>query len=96
MAGASSSSAHAAVETPEDTYDLLDVVGEGTFSIVHKARRRSDGKSLVAVKRLKQMDQAASRIRDEAGCLHALRGCEHIVSVLDCARIDGQVDIVMP
>ena len=42
------------VETPADTYDLLEMVGEGTFSIVHKARRRSDGVSLVAVKRLKQ------------------------------------------
>ena len=82
--------------TPEDTYDLLEVVGEGTFSVVHKARRRSDRSSLVAVKRLKQAHQAATRIRDEAGCLHALSGCEHIVQVLDCARTDGQVDIVMP
>lgn len=78
-----------------DVYDLLEVVGEGTFSVVRMARARGRG-GLVAVKRLKKVEQAASRIRDEVGCLLALRECPHIVDVLDCARDNDQVDIIMP
>ena len=80
----------------EAGYELLDIVGEGTFSVVHRARSRFDS-SLRAVKRLKKVEQAATRIRDEVGALFALRGCEHVVTVLDCVRHDdGQIDIVMP
>ena len=81
--------------TRADSYDLLEVVGEGTFSVVRKARRASDA-ATVAVKRLKTLEQAASRIHDEVMCLRALAGCEHIVRVLDCLGVDGQRDIVMP
>ena len=81
--------------TPSDKYDLLEVVGEGTFSVVRKARRRSDA-TTVAVKRLKKLEQAAARIRDEVSCLRALTGCAHIVQLLDCHRADGQIDIIMP
>ena len=85
------------IETSSDKYDLIQVVGAGTFSIVHKARRQSDPTTVVAVKRLKPLDQAATRIRDEVSCLHALTGCENIVRLLDCRRTsDGQVDIIMP
>ena len=83
------------LQTVLDTYVALDKVGEGTFSTVHKARRESDG-SVVAIKRLKKVEQAASRIRDEVGCLFALQGCDHIATILDCWRHNGQVDIVMP
>ena len=80
----------------EARYELLDIIGEGTFSVVHRARSRFD-RSLRAVKILKKVEQAATRIRDEVGALLALRGCEHVVSVLDCVRHeDGQIDIVMP
>ena len=87
---------HALVATAATSYELLGVVGEGTFSVVHRARCTADGQ-LRAVKRLKKVEQAASRIRDEVGCLLALRGCEHVVSILDCVRHDGgHIDIVMP
>lgn len=77
-------------------FELIDVIGEGTFSVVYRARSRMNGQ-LCAVKRLKRMGQAASRIRDEVGCMLALRGCEHVVRVIGCSRDEsGQVDIVMP
>ena len=89
-----SSSELVTIEAAE-TYDLLKVVGEGTFSVVHKARRRGDS-ALVAVKRLKKLEQAATRIRDEVACLRALAGCVHVVCLLDCRKQGGQIDIVMP
>eukprot|EP00900_Chrysochromulina_parva_P004721 jgi/Chrpa1/1424/Chrysochromulina_OHIO_Genome00003887-RA len=57
----------------EARYELLDIIGEGTFSVVHRARSRFD-RSLRAVKILKKVEQAATRIRDEVGALLALRG----------------------
>ena len=76
-------------------YELLDVIGEGAFSVVHRARFPADN-SLLAVKRLKKAE-AAARILDEVGCLVALRGCENVVTVTDCVRHEGgPVDIVMP
>ena len=81
--------------TPSEKYELREIVGEGTFSVVRKARRQSD-KTVVAVKRLKKLEQAAARVRDEIACLRALSGCEHIVRILDCHRSDGQIDIIMP
>ena len=83
------------IATPLDQYELQEVVGEGTFSVVRKAKRLSDA-ATVAVKRLKKVDQAASRIRDEISCLRALSGCAQIAELLDCHRADGQVDIVLP
>ena len=83
-----------AVCTESEDYELLNVIGEGTFSVVHRARA-SDG-SIVAVKRLKRLEQAAARIRDEVRCLWELQGCEHVVELVDCVRKDGQVDIILP
>ena len=85
------------ITTPSDHYDLLEAVGSGTFSVVRKARRDSDA-ATVAVKRLKKLDQAAARIRDEVSCLRALSGCPHIVRLLDChhRKGDNQIDIIMP
>ena len=82
--------------TPVDHYELLEVVGEGTFSVVRKARRQSDPQTFVAVKRLRRLEQAAARIRDEVQCLRALRGCDNVAQLLDCHRADGDISIVMP
>ena len=60
------------VETPVDRYRLLERVGEGTFSVVHKACPSTAPGTQVAVKRLKKVEQAGARIRDEVGCLMAL------------------------
>ena len=84
------------VETPVDRYRLLERVGEGTFSVVHKACPSTAPGTQVAVKRLKKVEQAGARIRDEVGCLMALRGCEHVVPIIDCVRDGNHVDIVMP
>ena len=29
-----------------DLYDLLNIIGNGSFGIIHKARRKADGKVL--------------------------------------------------
>ena len=52
------------IQTDEDTYDLQEVIGEGTFSVVYKAQPRKDPTATVAIKRLKHNGDCA-RIRDE-------------------------------
>ena len=91
----SSTTANVTIDTPADTYELLTVIGEGTFSVVHKARRKSDHE-LVAVKRLKKLEQAANRIKQEVACLRSLSGCDNIVSIIDCHKADDVIDIIMP
>jgi serine/threonine protein kinase len=96
--GATPPPASEVLGTGGEEYALLEMIGEGTFSVVHKARRHSDG-SLVAVKRLKPCHMQSARVRDEAGALLAL-GIEpnpNVVGVLDAVRCeDGRVDLVMP
>ena len=82
----------------DDAYALLDQIGEGTFSVVYKARRRGDN-ALVAVKRLKAHHMQSVRVRDEAGCLLALarQPNPHIVGICDAVlAADGRVDLVLP
>ena len=82
------------VETPVDRYRLLERVGEGTFSVVHKACPSTAPGTQVAVKRLKKVEQAGARIRDEVGCLMALRGCEHVVPIIDCVCFNGSLSVM--
>jgi len=76
------------LETKKNVYDLLEVIGEGTFSVVHRAKRRAsrDGspERECAVKRLKDSPDGA-RVRDEAKCLLCLDN-EHVVKIQDAFR----------
>ena len=53
-----------------DAYELCDQIGEGTYSRVFRAKRRSDGAEH-AIKRLKQAQDGA-RVLAELKCLQAL------------------------
>ena len=92
----SSSSPPVSIRNEAVSYALLGVVGEGTFSVVYRAVARPTN-TICAIKRLKKVEQAAARIRDEVGCLMALRGCRYVINILDCVRHpDGHIDIIMP
>lgn len=72
------------VTTAHDSYKLLDEIGNGTFSVVHKARRACDGE-MVAIKCLRPHNLDMKRAYEELKCIKKL--ChENIVGVLDAAK----------
>jgi len=81
------------------SYLLGEMIGEGTFSVVHKATQIGTG-ATVAVKRLKEQTQDPYRLRDELAALRKLGdSLHHIVVPLDATRKDGanpRLSIVMP
>lgn len=94
MQGDGSTETGQTLTTKQDTYALLGVIGEGTFSIVYKARSHTDGK-LVALKRLKDHRLSGVRVLDEVGCLYALGDHPNVVKIIDACRDPG-VHLIMP
>ncbi|KAL5224465.1 hypothetical protein ABZP36_011104 [Zizania latifolia] len=77
-----------------DDYEKLDVVGNGTFGVVVKARDRRTGKK-IALKRLLGEDEGAWKV--EATCQTACRGHPSIVEIKDVVRDGktGEIFLVM-
>lgn len=79
-----------------DQFQLLDKIGEGTFSFVYKAVDLwSPRPQLVAVKRI-HATSAPKRISSELQILAALQGDPHICKVTTALRHRDQVLVVMP
>lgn len=69
-------------------YELLEMIGEGGMSVVHRVRQRSTGREL-ALKRLKGgIDDEIARLWREARALASLRH-PSIVSIFDAGVEDG-------
>lgn len=69
------------------------ILGEGTFSMVFKARKRLDG-CLYAIKKLKSRisrEAEGDAQMKEVCALAALQGCEHIVRYYSCWIEDSQL-----
>ncbi|GAA5878599.1 hypothetical protein JCM3774_004077 [Rhodotorula dairenensis] len=98
-----------AVPALTEKYQLIDRLGEGTFSSVYKAidlhhhvfdnsqwRPVSrKGKVYVAVKRI-YVTSSPSRIQNELELLHDLRGSPNVAYLIDAIRHEDQVLAVMP
>jgi len=73
-----------------DRYDLLELLGEGSFGQVFRARDRSSG-CTVAIKVLKrQDDDARRRFHREAVILHGQIGNEFVVDLLDHSGLNSE------
>uniref|UniRef100_A0A0D9XHW6 [RNA-polymerase]-subunit kinase n=1 Tax=Leersia perrieri TaxID=77586 RepID=A0A0D9XHW6_9ORYZ len=85
-----------------DDYEKLEVVGQGAFGVVMKARDRRTGK-MVALKRLIGVDEGArfapdfDALRVEVACQHACRGHPSIVEIKDVVGDGktGEIFLVM-
>ncbi|XP_040380610.1 putative cyclin-dependent kinase F-2 [Oryza brachyantha] len=78
-----------------DDYEQLEVVGEGSFGVVIKARDRRTG-SMVALKRLHSA-LGFDAVRVEAACQHACRGHPSIVEIKNVVADakTGEIFLVM-
>ena len=72
------------VATAHDRYELLDEIGNGTFSVVLTARRSCDG-TMVAIKCLRPHNLDMKRAYEELKCIKQLSH-KNIVDVLDAAK----------
>ena len=88
------------ITTELDSYTLLEPIGEGTFSVVFKARatKQGTGHAVVAAKILKDGQSDYSRVYKEFQCLAALKGHANVVEVLDGILHGSQsrITLLMP
>ena len=96
---AASSSDSLSLSSSWASYALRSVVGEGTFSVVYRARHRPIGGAGVpladcAVKVIKENDFV--RIRDEVAALADLDGHPNVVGLLDVMEDGAGYAIAMP
>ena len=86
------------ITTELDSYSLLEPIGEGTFSVVFKARakKKDHGHAIVAAKILKDGQSDYSRVHQEYLCLAALKGHENVVEVLDGCSDGCRITLLMP
>ena len=96
---AASSSDSLSLSSSWASYALRSVVGEGTFSVVYRARHRPIGGAGVpladcAVKVIKENDFV--RIRDEVAALADLDGHPNVVGLLDVMEDGDGYAIAMP
>ncbi|KAF8655164.1 hypothetical protein HU200_061302 [Digitaria exilis] len=80
-----------------DDYETMEVLGEGSFGVVVKARHRVTGEA-VAIKRASKASSGHLRaVLREAGCLAACRGHPSVVALRDVVEdaSTGDVFLVM-
>ncbi|CAN6203682.1 unnamed protein product [Urochloa humidicola] len=76
-------------------YETLEVLGEGSFGVVVKARHRGTGEA-VAVKRARGDSAAGLRaVLREAGCLAACRGHPSVVGIRDVVLDPATGDVLL-
>eukprot|EP01108_Squamamoeba_japonica_P006406 TRINITY_DN5195_c0_g1_i1.p1 TRINITY_DN5195_c0_g1~~TRINITY_DN5195_c0_g1_i1.p1 ORF type:complete len:444 (-),score=146.96 TRINITY_DN5195_c0_g1_i1:26-1216(-) len=80
-----------------ERFELIDRVGEGTFSSVYSARVKDadDDNQLVAVKRI-YPNASPSRVANEVQHLITLRGLHGVCPILHVFRHEDNVALVMP
>ncbi|KAG5496393.1 hypothetical protein JKF63_02695 [Porcisia hertigi] len=78
-----------------ESYEVLDILGEGTYGVVLKARNRATGK-LVAIKRFKQTEQDEHVRKTSSREVRMLQLLRHpnILRLEDVFRKDGKLYLV--
>lgn len=82
------------LEFCKDKYEIFDVVGEGTFSSVYKAKCLKTNR-LVAIKAITRTS-APDRILEELSILKQLKGENNCIMLLDVLRNKDQILAVFP
>eukprot|EP00928_Gymnodinium_smaydae_P038958 TRINITY_DN26737_c0_g2_i1.p1 TRINITY_DN26737_c0_g2~~TRINITY_DN26737_c0_g2_i1.p1 ORF type:complete len:700 (-),score=155.08 TRINITY_DN26737_c0_g2_i1:127-2226(-) len=79
-----------------DNYQLVERLGQGSFAVVWKARRKSDQR-LVAVKQLKHAPTTWEECKrlPEIRAAAAIRGCLHIIALLEAVRYGTELLLVL-
>ncbi|XP_065828918.1 cell division cycle 7-related protein kinase-like [Oscarella lobularis] len=85
----------AAVPEIGTRFDVLEKVGEGTFSSVFKASTRGKPQRLVALKHILPTSSPA-RIANELQSLHVLEGKHNVIKIESSIRYEDQVVLVLP
>lgn len=98
------------VPTLQSNYDIIDKIGEGTFSTVYKASDikgkviskynthfwpQSNGSKYVALKKI-YVTSSPQRIYNELNLLYLLNGCNRVAPLCDASRVRDQVIAVLP
>eukprot|EP00929_Paragymnodinium_shiwhaense_P119691 TRINITY_DN91587_c0_g1_i1.p1 TRINITY_DN91587_c0_g1~~TRINITY_DN91587_c0_g1_i1.p1 ORF type:complete len:747 (-),score=115.08 TRINITY_DN91587_c0_g1_i1:83-2323(-) len=79
-----------------DNYVLVERLGQGSFAVVWKARRKADYK-LVAVKQLKQTPSTWEECKrlPEIRAAAATRGCPYVIALLEAVRHGSELFLVL-
>lgn len=96
------------VQGLKDDYELIDKIGEGTFSSVYKAKDIkgkvcdtysshfwSQDSKYVALKKI-YVTSSPQRIYNELNLLYILTGCTRVAPLCDATRVRDQVIAVLP
>ncbi|KJE93523.1 CDC7 protein kinase, variant 1 [Capsaspora owczarzaki ATCC 30864] len=78
-----------------ETFDQVELVGDGTFGTVFRARVAQVDGAFVALKRINSLSQPA-RMLKEIKCIQALGGNDHTPHLLGTFRFGGDVILIMP
>ncbi|KAG0418294.1 putative cell division control protein 7 like protein 1 [Dictyocoela roeselum] len=88
---------HQELQWLKQNYQIIEKIGEGTFSKVYKARDHSHSgeQNYVAIKNITRTS-SPQRVLDELQYLKKLRGVKNVIPLLNCMRHEDQIAAIFP
>lgn len=82
------------LEDPEEVFEMLDIIGEGSYGLICTCRNVKKDK-IMAIKFLDIEDEEEGGLQQELDILRESRSCKHIVEYHGCFIKDNTLLIVM-